>query len=102
MATGGNVHTGFQENQHAGDMAAMCAAGHVSWPGAKVFDGARHFASAAPDLDANCSCASHSAAALMIQPTVGIKEMAGIIWEGLKLCPKEAAVYIRPMYWAHS
>lgn len=102
MATGGNVHTRFQENQHTSDMAVMRAAGHGFWPGAKVFDGARHFASAAPDLDANCSCASYSAAALMIQPNVGIKEMAGIIWERLKSCPKEAAVYIRPMYWTHS
>ena len=102
MATGGKVHTRFQENQHTCDMAAMRAAGHGFWPGAKVFNGVRHFASAAPDLDANCSCASHSAAAPMIQPIVGIKETTGIIWEGLKLCPKEAAVYIRPMYWAHS
>ena len=26
--------------------------------------------------------------------------MVDIIWEGLKLYPADAAVYIRPMYWA--
>ena len=36
----------------------------------------------------------------MLKPTVSSKEMVDIIWEGLKLYPADAAVYIRPMYWA--
>ena len=36
----------------------------------------------------------------MLKPTVSSEEMVDIIWEGLKLYPADAAVYIRPMYWA--
>ena len=36
----------------------------------------------------------------MLKPTVSAKEMVDIVWEGLKLYPADAAVYIRPMYWA--
>ena len=35
----------------------------------------------------------------MLKPTVSAKEMVDIVWEGLKLYPADAAVYIRPMYW---
>jgi len=37
---------------------------------------------------------------LMLQPTVSATEMVEIVWEGLKLYPEDAAIYIRPMYWA--
>ncbi len=36
----------------------------------------------------------------MMEPTVSPDEMVEIVWEGLKLYPADAAVYIRPMYWA--
>jgi branched-chain amino acid aminotransferase len=31
---------------------------------------------------------------------VTTEEMVALVWEGLKRFPKDAAVYIRPMYWA--
>ncbi len=36
----------------------------------------------------------------MLKPTVSATEMVEIVWEGLKLYPEDAAIYIRPMYWA--
>jgi len=35
----------------------------------------------------------------MITPTHSVEEMREIVWEGLKLYPPDAPVYIRPMYW---
>mgnify|MGYP001803579994 CR=1 FL=1 len=36
----------------------------------------------------------------MIKPTVSTRDMIAITLEGLAAYPKDAAVYIRPMYWA--
>jgi branched-chain amino acid aminotransferase len=53
----------------------------------------------APDLDRHLARVNRSAEALMIKPTVSVDEMLEIVWEGLSLYPKDAAVYVRPMYW---
>lgn len=100
MATGINVRTYFEGRWHEGDLAVMRAADHGSWLGTTVFDGARYFEGIAPDLLAHCARVNASAEALMITPTLSAEEMHEIVWEGLKLYPKDAAVYIRPMYWA--
>lgn len=100
MATGINVRTYFEGSWHKGDVAIMRAADHGSWLGSTVFDGARYFDGVAPDLEAHCARVNRSAAALMITPTVSAEDMVALCWEGLKAYPREAAVYIRPMYWA--
>ncbi|TCO73882.1 branched-chain amino acid aminotransferase [Rhodovulum euryhalinum] len=100
MATGSNIRTYFEGTWHRTDLAVMRAADHGSWLGTTVFDGARYFEGIAPDLLAHCDRVNRSAEALMITPTVGPQEMHDIIWEGLKTYPADAAVYIRPMYWA--
>ncbi len=78
----------------------MRAADHGSWLGTTVFDGARWVDGVAPDLDLHCQRVNRSAEALMIRPTVTPDEMIEIVREGLALYPADAAVYIRPMYWA--
>jgi len=100
MATGTNLKTYFDGSWHDGDVAVMRAGDHGSWLGSSVFDGARYVDGLAPDLHAHCARVNRSAEALMIQPTVSVEEMVGIVWEGLKRYPKDTAVYIRPMYWA--
>ncbi|MBL3568689.1 branched-chain amino acid aminotransferase [Rhodovulum sp. BSW8] len=100
MATGTNIRTYYNGTWHRGDIPVMCAADHGSWLGTTVFDGARYFEGIAPDLQAHCDRINRSAEALMITPTIGGGEMAEIVWEGLKTYPADAAVYIRPMYWA--
>ncbi|MEY8841664.1 branched-chain amino acid aminotransferase [Cribrihabitans sp. XS_ASV171] len=99
MATGKNIRTYFNGAWHDGDIPIMNAADHGAWLGSGVFDGARFVNGLAPDLDAHCARVNRSAAALMVNPTVTTEEMVEITREGLKAYPKDAAVYIRPMYW---
>ena len=99
MATGQNIRTYFNGAWHEGDVSIMRAADHGAWLGSSVFDGARHVNGLAPDLEAHCARVNRSAEALMLRPTVAVQEMVGIVREGLQAYPREAAVYIRPMYW---
>ena len=100
MAAGTDIRTYFDGRWHDGDVAVMRAADHGAWLGSSVFDGARYAHGVAPDLLAHCQRVNRSASALMLTPTVEAEEMVEIAWEGLKRYPKDAAVYIRPMYWA--
>ena len=100
MPTGTNIRTYFQGQWHDGDLAVMKAADHGMWLGSNVFDGARYAHGLTPDLDRHCARVNASAEALMVTPTVGVAEMVAIIHDGLRAYPKDAAVYIRPMYWA--
>lgn len=100
MAFGTHIRTFWQGRWHDGDIAVMNAADHGIWQGSSVFDGARLFDGRLPDLAAHCARVNDSARALMITPTCDAPEMEGIIRDGLKSYAKDAAVYIRPMYWA--
>ena len=100
MATGTNIRTYFNGTWHDGDVPVMSAADHGAWLGSGVFDGARYVNGVAPDLHAHCERVNRSANALMVTPTVSTEDMVQIVWDGLKSYPKDAAVYIRPMYWA--
>ena len=100
MATGQNIKTYFQGTWHKDNTPVINAADHGAWLGSNVFDGARYFNGVAPDLLAHCERVNNSAKALMMEPSISPNEMVEIVWEGLKLYPADAAVYIRPMYWA--
>jgi branched-chain amino acid aminotransferase len=99
MATGINIKTWFEGAWHDSDIPLMRAADHGMWLGSNVFDGARYFNGVAPDLRAHCARVNRSAEALMLHPFVSVDEMVAIVWEGLRLYPADAALYIRPMYW---
>ncbi len=100
MATGNNIFTYFNDTWHTGNVPIINAADHGAWLGSNVFDGARYFNGVAPDLLAHCQRVNNSAEALMLKPSVETNDMVEIIWEGLKQYEADAAVYIRPMYWA--
>ena len=100
MATGNNIFTYFNGTWHTGNIPIINAADHGAWLGSNVFDGARYFNGVAPDLLAHCQRVNNSAEALMLKPSVEANDMVEIIWEGLKQYEADAAVYIRPMYWA--
>ncbi len=100
MAAGTNIKTYFEGTWQDGNVPIMRAADHGAWLGTNVFDGARYFEGVAPDLQAHCERVNRSAEALGITPTVSATDMVEITWEGLRSCPKDQPVYIRPMYWA--
>jgi len=100
MATGNNILTYINGTWHTGNIPIINAADHGAWLGSNVFDGARYFNGVAPDLLAHCQRVNSSAEALMLKPSVEANDMVEIIWEGLKQYEADAAVYIRPMYWA--
>ena len=100
MATGNNILTYIDGTWHTGNIPIINAADHGAWLGSNVFDGARYFNGVAPDLLAHCQRVNNSAEALMLKPSVETNDMVEIIWEGLKQYEADAAVYIRPMYWA--
>src|SRR6056297_3565910 len=100
MPTGTNIRTYFEGTWQDGDIPVMKAADHGMWLGSNVFDGARMAHGLTPDLDKHCARVNASARALMVEPTVSTEDMVAIIKEGLRAYPKDAAIYIRPMYWA--
>lgn len=99
MAVGTNIKTYFQGSWHDGDVPIMGAAAHGAWQGTTVFDGARYVHGLAPDLRAHCDRVVASAKALMLHPGLTGAEIHDIAWDGLKRYPKDAAVYVRPMFW---
>ena len=99
MAFGKNIRTWFDGTWHEGDVPVMRGADHGLWQGSSVFDGARRFEGVTPDLDRHCARLNRSAEALMLKPTQSVERMVDLIHEGLEGYPKDAAIYIRPMYW---
>ncbi|PLX39023.1 MAG: branched chain amino acid aminotransferase [Hyphomicrobiales bacterium] len=73
---------------------------HSSWLGSSVFDGARGFEGVMPDLDRHCQRVNHSARALGLDPTMEAGAIEELAREGYAKFGDDAAVYIRPMYWA--
>ncbi|TDL81932.1 branched-chain amino acid aminotransferase [Palleronia sediminis] len=100
MATGTDIRTWYRGKWHDDDVPVMRAADHGAWLGSTVFDGARFAHGVAPDLLAHCERVNASARALAITPTFTAQAIHDLAWEGLKRYPADAAVYIRPMYWA--
>ena len=100
MASGENIKTYFNGSWHDGDKYILRAADHGAWLGSSVFDGARFFEGATPDLLLHCERVNNSAKAMMLDPAVTPEEMVEIIKEGLSSFDKSTSVYIRPMYWA--
>jgi len=83
-----------------GNVPVMGPRTHAAWLGSSVFDGARAFESVTPDLDRHCTRVNASATALGLRPTVDVDTMLGLVRDGIEKFPSDAALYIRPMYWA--
>ena len=85
---------------HEGNAPIMGARTHAAWLSSCVFDGARAFEGVTPDLDRHCERANDSARALGLRPTMEVDEIIGLACEGIGKFAGDAALYIRPMYWA--
>jgi len=103
MAVGGGwskTWTYFEGDWHEGNIGIMGPRTHAAWLCSVVFDGARAFEGVTPDLDLHCARVNDSARKLFLKPTVSTEEWVRLTREGIRRFDKDAALYIRPMYWA--
>jgi branched-chain amino acid aminotransferase len=103
MAVGTNwskTWTFFEGGWHEGNVPIMGSRTHAAWLCSVVFDGARAFEGVAPDLELHCARVNDSAAKLFLKPIVSIEMWVKLAREGMTRFDKDAALYIRPMYWA--
>jgi branched-chain amino acid aminotransferase len=92
--------TFFENDWHDGNVPIMGSRTHGAWLGTSVFDGARAFEGVTPDLDLHCARVNESVKAMCLKPVVSHDTWMGLVRDGLKRFDNDAALYIRPMYWA--
>jgi branched-chain amino acid aminotransferase len=73
---------------------------HGMWMASTVFDGARAFEGVAPDLDLHCERLVNSANAMGLRPILTAAEILELAQDGISRFPRDAELYIRPMFWA--
>src|SRR5262249_46524632 len=100
MAAWSKTWTYFQGDWHEGNVPIMGIRTHAAWLCSSVFDGARAFEGVTPDLDLHCARVNASARTLQLKPLVSTETWLGLVEEGMKRFDRNAALYIRPMYWA--
>lgn len=100
MALGTRCLTWFDGRWHDGNHPILGAADHGTWQGNLVFDGARFFEGAAPDLDRHCSRLIRSARIMGLEPTLVADDIAALALDGIARAGTGRALYIRPMLWA--
>ena len=94
--------TFFEGDWHEGNVPIMGPRTHGAWLGSTVFDGGRAFEGVAPDLDLHCARINISAVNFMLAPLVPVETWIGLAREGIARFDRDAALYIRPMYWAEA
>ena len=92
--------TFFDGDWREGNVAIMGARTHAAWLGSSVFDGARAFEGVTPDLARHCARVNESASKFSLKPQVALDTWLGLVGDGLRRFDRNAALYIRPMYWA--
>ncbi|MCX8254329.1 putative branched-chain-amino-acid aminotransferase (Transaminase B) (BCAT) [Beijerinckiaceae bacterium RH AL1] len=97
--TNTDTWTYFEGRWQAGNAPIMGPRTHAAWLGSTVFDGARTFGGAAPDLDLHCARVNTSAEAFLLEPQVSVADWMALAHEGIARFEPGAELYIRPMYW---
>ncbi|MFZ0640152.1 MAG: branched-chain amino acid aminotransferase [Candidatus Acidiferrales bacterium] len=92
--------TFFEGQWREGNVPIMGPRTHAAWLCSVVFDGARAFEGVTPDLELHCARVNDSAAKLFLKPIVSTETWVKLAREGIARFDKDAALYIRPMYWA--
>jgi len=92
--------TYFEGDWHEGNVPIMGVRTHAAWLCSLVFDGARAFEGVTPDLELHCARVNESAPKLFLKPTISVETWVKLAREGIARFEKDAALYIRPMYWA--
>jgi branched-chain amino acid aminotransferase len=92
----------YEGDWHEGNIPIMGVRSHAAWLCSSVFDGARTFEGVSPDLDLHCARVNASATTMHLEPTVSTETWVGLTRDGIKRFDKDAALYVRPMYWAEN
>ena len=92
--------TFYEGDWHEGNVAIMGTRTHAALFCSSVFDGARAFEGVVPDLDLHCQRVNASATAMMLDPVCSAEKWVSLTRDGLKKFSADAALYIRPTYWA--
>lgn len=100
--TSGLALTYFEGEWLEGNPGIFGPMTHAVWLGSLVFDGARVFEGTAPDLDLHCARTTRSAKALGLDVIVEADRILELAREGIAKFPTDAALYVRPMFWATS
>lgn len=100
MAEWSQTWTNIDGEWREGNVTVFGPRTHASWLGSSVFDGARAFEGVTPDLDRHFARVNASAATLGLAPAVDVETMIELTHDGMRRFPSDAALYIRPMYWA--
>ncbi len=94
--------TFFKDEWIEGNPPIMGPMDHAPWLGSTVFDGARYFEGVSPDLDRHCQRIVNSAKTFALDPMYQAEEIIELSKDGIARFDKDAALYIRPMYWAQT
>ena len=100
--TSGTAWTFFEDAWHKGNPRIMGSMDHAPWLGSCVFDGGRAFEGVAPDLELHCQRIVRSAESFGLKIVKNAVEIEAIIREGIAKFPRDAELYLRPMFWAAS
>jgi branched-chain amino acid aminotransferase len=92
--------TFFEGAWHPGNVRIMGPRTHAAWLGSSVFDGARAFEGVTPDIDRHFRRVNESAVNVQLNPVVSVETWLDLARDGVARFPRDAALYIRPMYWA--
>ena len=100
MANWSQTWTYLDGEWHEGNLPILGPRSHAMWLGSSVFDGARAFEGVMPDLHRHCERVNASALALGLKPSMDMDAMVSLTHDGIRRFGSDAALYIRPMYWA--
>ncbi|MBC8240249.1 MAG: branched-chain amino acid aminotransferase [Alphaproteobacteria bacterium] len=92
--SGGRIVSYVNEEWHDGNVPVMGTLDDGAWLGQSVFDGARYFDGAAPDLDRHCERVIRSAKLLAMSPGLTATDIEALAKEGIKKFPPDVALYI--------
>lgn len=94
--------TFFDGQWEEGNTPLIGPMSHAMWCGSSVFDGGRVFEGVAPDLLPHCERVNRSAEALNLEATMEAEAIWELALEGARKFAPDAALYVRPMYFAET
>jgi len=98
----GKIYCYYNEKWYKKDVAILKSFDHGAWLSGMVFDGARYFDRVTPDLITHMERVLKSAILVNLKPDIDVDELIELVKDGIKMFPKNAELYIKPMFWCES